>query len=199
MIPACLISFMLLSPATPAVIWLDLFPLFFIKALQGFIALQPRSGLLTLNLFSDQIKAPCTRWDDYTSHQYNVLLVKFLSSMCTVVPVFRFTTKPTFFFLARRIHFTCFLHSAFSVPLHPVLHHLPFTTGCLVPSDLQSSANSSSGTWHVWNDGGCLSLHRQQIVLLLFSSGSLVGTVLRNLLKVNMAVADLVLGAWSPW
>lgn len=32
MVPACLISFMLLSPAPPAVIWLDLFPLFFINA-----------------------------------------------------------------------------------------------------------------------------------------------------------------------
>lgn len=32
--------FTLLSPVTPAVIWLDLFPLFFIKAPQGFIALQ---------------------------------------------------------------------------------------------------------------------------------------------------------------
>lgn len=40
MVPACLIYFTLLSLATPAVIWLDLFPLFFIKAPQGFIALQ---------------------------------------------------------------------------------------------------------------------------------------------------------------
>lgn len=40
MVPGCLISFTLLSLATPAVIWLDLFPLFFIEAPQGFIALQ---------------------------------------------------------------------------------------------------------------------------------------------------------------
>lgn len=92
---------------------------------------------LTFNLFSDQIKAPCTRWDpSAASHQYNVLLVEFLPSMCTVVPTFRFTKQPTIFFLARQLHFTCFFCSAFSVPLHPVLHHLPFMTGCLLLQQL---------------------------------------------------------------
>lgn len=100
--------------------------------------------------------------------------------------------SPHIFLLARRLHFTCFLRSAFSVPLRPVLHHLPFTVGLLLlHSDLQSSVNSSSGAWHVWNDGGHLGL-------LLFSSGSLLGTVLRNLPKVESVVADLVPGAWAP-
>lgn len=73
---------------------------------------------------------------------------------------------------------------------------LPFTTGCpLLHSDLESSVKSSSDTWHVWNNGGHLPLRRQQISLLLFNSGCLGETVLRNMLKV---VADLVLGAWSP-
>lgn len=44
--------------------------------------------------------------------------------------------SPQFFFLARQLHFTCFFRSAFSVPLHPVFHHLPFMTGCLLLQQL---------------------------------------------------------------
>lgn len=131
------------------------------------------------------MKAQCTRWDPSAAQQNNVLLVEFLSS-AQLFQSSDLWNSPHFFFLQGG--FTCFLHSAFLVPLQPVLHHLPFTTGCPL---IQSSANSYSGTWQVWNNGGHLPLHRQRIGLLLFSLGSPMGTVLRNLLKVDSVVADL--------